>query len=162
MAKGSEIIVSSNPKGVFLEGVMASGQTPKPGTLMQIAAAVEPISGRHSWTAYDVNADGDQRLMAVLLPDQLQGKGPTDAYAAGDRCFLYCPIAGEDLNMLVSAAGTGASDAQAIGDLYIADDGTGYLVATSSGEESEPFICMETVADVVATGTLVWCKFTGY
>ena len=69
---------------------------------------------------------------------------------------------GDELNMLVRAAGTATSDSQAIGDLYIVDDGTGLLVATSSGEESEPFICMETVSDVVTAGTMVHVMFTGY
>lgn len=162
MAKGNEIIVSGNPKGVFLEGIIASGETPSPGTVMQIKAATEPVGGRHTWEVYDAGNDGDQRLIAVLLPDSLQGKLATDAYAAGKRCFLYCPIAGEDLNMLVAVSGTGTGDSQAIGDLLIVDDGTGILVPTSSGEESEPFIVMETLADVVAGGTLTWCKFTGY
>jgi hypothetical protein len=96
-----------------------------------------------------------------LLPDVLQGKIATDAYVTGSRCFMYVPAPGEDINMLVSAAGTG-TDAQAIGDLYIVDKGTGMLVATSGTVESEPFQCMETLADVVATGTLVWCQATGH
>lgn len=160
MAKGSSIVVSGNPKGVFLEGVIASGETPKPGTVLQIKAATEPIGGRHTWEIFDAGADGDQRLVAVLLPDSLQGKVATAAYAAGDRCSLYVPAAGEDLNMLYkNIAGTG--DLFAIGDLMIVDDGTGKLVATTGTPESESFVCMETVAAITAD-TLVWSKFTGY
>lgn len=158
--KGTEILLSENPKGVFKEGTISG--TPSPGTVMQISAAVEPIGGRHQWEVYAPGTDGNQRLIAVLLPDRLQGKLHTDAYANGDRGFLYCPVAGEELNMLVSAPGTGTGDAVAIGDLFIVDTGTGLLVATTGTPESEPFQCLETVSDVVSTGTLVWCMFTGY
>lgn len=158
MPQGNEIIVTSPPRGVHLEGIIDG--TPKPGTVMQIKAAVEPVGGRHTWEDYDVDADGDQRLIAVLLPDQLQGKIAADAYVSGDRGFLYVPLPGEDLNMLVlNIAGTG--DLFAIGDILMINDGDGKLIATTGSPESEPFIVMQTVAAITAD-TLIWCKFTGY
>lgn len=160
MAKGNEIVVSNEPRGRFMEGIVSG--TPSPGTVMQIKAATEPIGGRLTWEAYNADADGDQRLMAVLLPDWLQGKVNTDAYADGDRCFLYCPLPGDELNMLVSAAGTGTGDAMAIGNLLIVNDGDGLLIATTGTPESEPFIVLETVADVAAAGTLTHVMFTGF
>ena len=160
--KGSEIIVSGNPKGVFLEGIIEG--TPKPGTVMQIKAATEPVGGRHTWVVYAPpdSADGYRFAgpMAVLLPDQLQGKIATDAYVSGDRGSLYVPAAGEDLNMLYKNIG-GTSDAFAIGDLMIVDDDSGKIIATTGSVEAEPFVCMETVAAITAD-TLVWSKFTGY
>ncbi len=160
MAKGNEIILSADPRGVFKEGIIDG--TPKPGTVMQVKAATEPIGGRHTWEVADYGADGDQRLVAVLLADWAQGKTADNAYADGDRCFLYCPVAGEELNMRISAAGTGTGDAIAIGALLMVDDGTGLLVATTGTPESESFICMETVADVVLAGTLCHCMYTGH
>lgn len=157
--KGSEIILSANPKGVFLEGIVSG--TPKPGTVMQIKAATEPEGGRHTWEVFNQASDGTLALIAVLLPDELQGKLATDAYVTATRCFLYCPIAGEELNMLVAAPGTGTGDSFAIGDRLMVDDGTGILVADSSGA-SVPFLVMETVADVVAAGSLVHCMYTGH
>lgn len=161
MAKGSNIVVKPRHDG-RAEGIVSG--TPKPGTLMQIKAATEPQNGVFTWTAYNRDADGNrpQGPLAVLDIDLYQGKVATDAYTDGSRCQLWLPIPGEEFNLLVSAAGTGAADAQAIGDLYIADDGTGYLVATTGSPESESFACLETVTDVVATGTLVWCIYTGY
>ena len=157
MAQGNGIIVSSDPKGVFLEGTVDG--TPKPGTVMQLNSQ-EPVSGRHDWTAYAPGTDGEQRLIAVLLPDSLQGKLATDAYVDGDRCFLYVPAAGEELNMLVAnIAGTG--DAFAIGDILIVDTGTGKLIATNGTPESEPFQVLETQAALTAD-TLVHCQYTGY
>ena len=162
MAKGNEIIVSAEPMGRFHEGIVHTAL--KPGTCVQIQAATEPIGGRFEWEAYNAAADGDQRLVAVLLPDSLQGKLATDAYVAGDRCFIYCPIAGEELNMLVTDLDTGTTEAFAIGDLLMIDDGTGKLVDTTGTPEMESFICMETFLDPTSTQTdyLIWCMYTGH
>lgn len=156
--QGNKILIASEPKGVFDEGTISG--TPSPGTLMQIAAATEPVGGRFTFEVYSADADGDQRAIIVLL-EKGEGYSYSDAYVNGDRCFVYYPLPGEDINMIVSASGTSTGDSQAIGDLYIADSGTGLLIATSSGEESEPFICMQTTTDVVAGGTVVWCRVTG-
>lgn len=160
MSKGNNIIVSAEPKGVFKEGIIDG--TPLPGTIMQIKATTEPVGGRHTWEVANYGADGDQRVVAVLLEDRLQGKTKDDAYADEDRCFLYFPIAGEELNVRWAAAGTGTGDAVAIGDLGIVDDGTGLVVDTTGSPESEPFQALETVADVVSTGSLVWAMYTGH
>jgi hypothetical protein len=162
MAKGNEIIVSAEPCGRFLEGIVYG--TPKPGTVMQLKAATEPVGGRFTWEVANYDADGDQRLVAVLLPDQLQGKTATDAYVSGERCFLYCPLPGDELNMLVTDINTGTSDTFAIGDLLMVDDGTGKLVDTTGTPESESFLCLETYADPTSTQTdfLLHCMYTGH
>lgn len=163
MAKGNEIIVSAEPMGRFIEGIVSG--TPKPGTCMQIKAATAADgNGRFTWEVYNTSADGEQRLVAVLLPDVLRGKTATDAYASGDRCFLYCPVAGEELNMLVTDVDTGTADTFAIGDLLMIDDGTGKLVDTTGTPEMESFICLETNPDTTSTQTdmLVWCMYTGH
>lgn len=161
MARGNGIIVSSEPRGVFKEGIVSG--TPKPGTCMQLVAATEMIGGRFTWQAYDAAVDGDQRLVAVLLPDDLQGRLATDAYADGERCFLYCPAPGEELNMLVKDV-SGTGEDFAIGDLFEIDDGTGKLIDTTGTPESECFVCLETLAatNQFAADHLVHCMFTGY
>ena len=159
MAQGNEIVVTAEPRGQFLEGIVSG--TPKPGTVMQVAAATEPQSGRFTWEVYNADADGNQRIIAVLLPDALQGKTATDAYVTGSRCFLYCPLPGELLNMLLQdVAGTG--DTYAIGDIFIVDDGTGKLIATTGSPEAEPFVLMETISTPLAADALELCMFTGY
>lgn len=164
MAKGNEIIVSANPRGVFLEGVVSG--TPLPGTIMQIkaATAADAHTGRMTYEAYNRDADGDrpQGPIMVLLPDQLQGRLRSTAYADGERCFLYCPLPGEELNVLWSASGTGTGDSVAVGDLAIVNDGDGLLIDTTGSVESEPFVALEAVSDVTSAGTLVWSMFTGY
>lgn len=157
MAKGNEIIVSADPKGTFLEGVISG--TPKPGTIMEIVPATATVGGEFTWRAYQPGTDGQQRLIAVLLPDTLQGQLATTAYVSGARCFLYCPIPGEDLNVLKGDV-AGTADDFAIGDLLMVDSGTGKVIATTGTPESNPFICLETVTDPTAD-QLVWVKFTG-
>ena len=159
MAKGNEILLSANPRGVFLEGYVNAAL--QPGIVCQIDVS-EGLGddGRADWEAYNTAADGEQRLIAVLLPDQLKGKLATDAYASGDRCFLYVPCPGEELNMLLlDIAGTG--DDFAFGDILMVNDGDGKLIATTGSPESEPFQLMEVVTDPVAD-TLAHCIYTGY
>lgn len=159
MAKGNGIIVSPEPRGIFWEGTISG--TPKPGTIMQIQAGTDADdNGRFTFEVYNVAADGNQRPMFVLLPDWGQGKLATDAYVTGSHGYLYVPVAGEELNMLVAnIAGTG--DDFDVGSLFMVDDGTGKLIITTGSPESEPFMCLEDVAALTAD-TLVWCLFTGY
>jgi len=159
MAKGNEIIVSAEPQGRFIEGIVSG--TPKPGTVMQVkAATAADASGKHTWEVYNAAADGNQRLIAVLLPDALSGQLASTAYVTATRCFLYVPIAGEELNMLYANI-SGTSDAFAVADIMMVDDGTGKLVATTGTPESEPFICLEAQTALTADA-LVWSMFTGY
>lgn len=157
--KGSVILLASNPRGLFLEGTVSG--TPYPGTLMTVKAATEPVGGRPTWEPYNRDASGNRALVAVLL-EPFHGASYATAYTNGERCRLYIPAAGEELNVLVSAVGTGTGDSIAIGDLLIPVDGTGLLIATTGSPEMEPFQCLETVSDVVAAGTLTHCIYTGH
>ena len=169
MAMGNEIIVSGEPKGVFKEGWIDDTTTPKPGTVMEIDWSVAINNGRFTWepygtTDYDapkgVENDGDQRLIAVLLPDELRGKTPADAYAAGERCFLYVPANGEELNMIVEDV-SGTGDDHAVGDYLMVDDGTGKLLAADADAESNPFILLENIVNPMAD-TLAHVMYTGH
>lgn len=162
MARGNETIVSANPRGVFMEGIIGAGLTPKPGTVMQIQAATALSGGRHTFELFNADADGGMPKgpIYVLRSNDLVGKTMTDAYAAGERAYLYTPVAGEELNMrLADIAGTG--DDHTVGEMLIIDDTTGLLIATTGSPESEPFQLLETVTDPTAE-TLAWCMYTGY
>jgi len=159
MAKGTEIIVTANPRGVKAEGFVSG--TPKPGTCMQVKAATEPVGGRHTWEVFNADADGNRRIIAILLPKRLEGGLETAAYVDGDRCYLYFPLPGDMLNMLVANI-SGTSDTFGIGDLLMVDDGTGKLIASTGSPESEPFVMMETVSTALTADTLEWVMFTGY
>jgi hypothetical protein len=157
MSKGNLIVVSSNPKGVFLEGTI--DDTSKPGTLMQIEAKAF-LNGEPFWQAASIGTDGFPALIAVLREDILQGFLPTQAYVSGTRCFLYCPAMGEDVNVLVGE-GAGTANTFAIGDYFMLDSDAGVLIPASGSPASRPFQCMETVTQV-AGSNLTWCKYTGH
>lgn len=165
--KGVKIQVSSHPKGVREECKIVG--TPKPGTVMELDDGVAAIGNVFSWAAYgsdaasggnNVTADGDQKIIAILLEDWAQGKTYDDAYADGDRGYLYFPLPGETFNMIIQVqAGTG--DAFTIGQELMVDDGTGKLLACDSDAESHPFMCLETVSALSADAH-TWVMFTGY
>lgn len=158
MARGRAIIVSADPRGKFFEGRVSG--TPKPGTGMQIkASSGMGDDGRFTYEAYAPGTDGEQREPIILLPDDLQGRLATEAYADGERCFLYTPPQGEEFNMLLAdVAGTG--DDHPLGQMLMFDTGTGKLIATTGSPESEPFQLLETITDPVAD-QLVHVKYTG-
>lgn len=153
MARGSQIIVSSNPKGVFMEGIIYG--TPVPGTLIQVRAAALGGDGRHTWEpAAPVDGDGKQALVAVLDADWDQGQLATSAYVTGTRCFIYIPIAGEEVNVLLGEV-AGTANSYAIGDQVMMDAEDGILVPNSTGT-FRPFTVLETVTQVSGSH-LTWC-----
>lgn len=160
MSLGQEIIVSSEPKGIFLEGIIEG--TPKPGTLMEVKPSTEPRESGAGYTfrVYQPGTNGERRPVMVLQPDFPQGKLATDAYVTGSWGKVYLPIMGELLNVLLKDI-SGTGDDFAIGAPLIAESGSGKLLATTGSPESEPFIVMETVTDPVADH-LTLCMYTGY
>jgi hypothetical protein len=161
MARGNSIVVTSNPRGVFMEGIIGAGLTPKPGTIMQIQIATALKGGRHTWELYAPGTSGAKPKgpLIVLREDPYQGKTVSDAYAAGDRAFGYSPIAGEELNLLLEDI-AGTADDHLLGEIVIPKTATGKLIATT-GTPSVTFLLKEAVTDPVAD-TLVWTQYGGY
>lgn len=156
MAKGNTIILSSNPKGQFIEGTI--GDTSKPGTIMQIEAATTDKNGRPTLIAAAPGADGKKVMCAVLLEDNLQGKLISDAYVSGTRCRAYVPAPGEEINVRYGeTAGTGNS--VTIGDRLIVNATGGYLIPESGSPEDTPFVARETLTQQAADA-LVFCVKT--
>lgn len=140
MAKGKSIVLTVEAKGGRQEYIAAEALAP--GTMVAIDAAVEPVGGRHS-----VNADTTAGF-GIADVDYLQGKVNTDAYAIGDRVFVYVPQSGDELNVLFVAS----DGAQAIGDVVGPVGAAGLFAATGTG-----WVIMETitVGASPAAGTLV-------
>ncbi len=156
MAKGAQIVVSADPRGKHLEGLVSG--TPKPGTMMQIKAGVDAVFGRMTWEVYNPSATGDPRLVAILKEDNLQGKTINDAYVDGTRCFLYVPLEGEEMNVLVKGqAGTGSANAFLVGERLEAEKGTGKFLAEAVSSAISQFTVLEHIDEVPNTDTLVWC-----
>jgi len=158
MSTHAAIVLTAAPTGRFLEGIISG--TPKPGTMLQIKAGTEPVNGKHTWEVFNGAADGERTLVAILLEDSLQGKLVTDAFVTGTLGKLYCPIPGDELQVLLENQ-SGTADSFAISDKLIVDDGTGKFIATTGSPESEPFIVMETLAAITAD-TLCHCMYTGH
>lgn len=142
--KGTKIILSGEPQGKFLEGVVSG--TPKPGTVMELKNTVLK-GGEPTWQVWS-KASGAYGLIAVLMEDTAQGSIYSTAYVDGTRCRLYCPIAGEKLNMLVHDV-AGTADDVAIGALFGVETATGKLIANSSYARA-CFTAMEVITDPVA------------
>ena len=155
MAIGASIIVSAEPRGVYLEGIITD--TSKPGTMMELMTTAT-VAGEWSWRCYQPGTSGDPRLTAILLSDDLQGGLATDAYTANKRCFLYCPLPGELINILIKdIAGTG--DTHAIGDRMYAETGSGkFLVQSTSGNIAQFTLVEAATAAFTADGLLCAMK----
>lgn len=162
MSRLNKILLNTEPKGRFIEGIVASGQTPKPGQVVQIDPSQALVGGLFTLKLYDADADGGRPKgpFIVLLEDSLQGKTVSDAYAAGDRCQGYVPLPGDELNLLLGDV-AGTADDHAAGEILIVDDTTGKLVATTGSPETEVAMLLEAVTDPTSD-TLAWCVWTGY
>jgi hypothetical protein len=155
VAKGNTIIVSAIPNFKLKEGII--GDTSLPGTIMRISPAVEPVSGRFTWTKIVPAVNAAPSLIAVLLEDYLQGKTISDAYVANRRGFLYCPQPGDEMNVLIGTSGTPTF---AIGDYLSLELTTGNLIARPTTASVAVFQVLETLT-AVAAPYLAWCMFCG-
>lgn len=154
----SVIIVSAQPQGKFLEGTISG--TPKPGTKMQLQAGTAPVGGRFTWEVYNPTNNNDPRLTAILLHNPQDGIGPTTAYANGTRGFLYCPLAGEEMNILVTGlAGTASANALTIGERLSVLKTTGLYTPETDSTKHADFMCLEHIDTVIDTPTLVWAMY---
>lgn len=164
MALGNEIILTPEPRGRRLEGVIEGGL--KPGTVVQIKpGSVADAGNRETYQAWDTAGTGVPGLIAILDYDYLQGKTADDAIPDGKRGFVYYPLPGDELNMLVQdQSGTGATSDFAVGDLMAVEDGTGLLIDGSVGTStnaSAPFQVVENYSDM-SGDTRLKVMFTGY
>jgi hypothetical protein len=154
--KGSKIVLNPNSQGLRTEGTITD--TSKPGTLMEKVPATAAVGGRFSWRARS-STEGAHAQIAVLTENWVQGKIYSDAYAANERCFIYYPKAGDDLNLiLLDIAGTGDA-AIAIGDLFGVT--TSGKLKRNNSFGACPFESNETVAAGLADDYLLWVTYRG-
>lgn len=154
MARGNQIIVTADPKGVFDEGTI--DDTSKPGTIMEVVPGSGLLGGRFHFRAAAVGTDGKCAQNMVLLEDNLQGKTITDAYVAGTRCRVYTPVSGEECNCLCGeVAGTG--NTYTVGQRLIIDAEDGILVPETGTPQTTEWQVMEAVTQVTAP-QLLWCR----
>lgn len=151
VTNAKRIVQESQPRGRFLEGTLASGQTPKPGTFMK-----QDSSG--NWTVGGPAADGGPGQCIILVEDDLQGIDSSVAYVDGSHCFLYIPTDGERLYCLVkNISGTG--DFFSIGSQLMIEASTGKLLA-ATGTIYKTFTSQEAVT-ALAADTLCLVTYNG-
>lgn len=160
MARGNRIVVTANPLGVRIEGILTTAD--KPGTIVQIDPSVALKHGVHTLVVYNRDADGDQPKGAfwVIEEDLKTGRLATDAYAAGEQVPLYAPRMGDELNLLFGNA-AGTADDIALGTIMMVDDGTGKIVATTGSPETEVAVALEAIVDPTAD-QLLWVQWSGH
>ncbi len=164
MARGSKIIVSSEPRG-RVQGCLISG-TPSPGTIMELVPSTIDVNGLFTFRAAS-RVDGGKGGNPILLDDELQGKLATDAYISGTYGRIYWPIAGEEFNCLFrDQPGTGTVNAAQIGDKLEVDGATGMLQAVGTGgatgsHASSPFQLLEHPGVDNTTNVLYHVQYLG-
>ena len=93
----------------------------------------------------------------IVKEDRLQGKGVADAYAVGDVAFLYMPLKGDRLNLLVKSG-----ENIAVGDIIETEGGgTGLFVEAAGTEASYKAKAVESTGGALAANGLVACVWLG-
>src|SRR5580692_3791765 len=121
--RGSIVGPLNFPIGRFLEGII--DDTSYPGTHMEVVPGSAEVGGRLHYRHYQPGADGDPKIVIILLEDEGQGSILSKAYVAGTRCKLYAPLPGEEMNVLMAPnTGTGSLSTAAVGSRFKVQNST--------------------------------------
>jgi len=152
MARGSLIIVSGQPQGKFKAGLL--GDSSVPGTIMQVKVGLAAsANGQFTWIACNTGLAGDSVVPSVLLGDQRDGLLSTTTPGNGTTIWMYVPIAGEEMNVLVGVAG-GTANYLTIGERLMINGSSGVLILATG--TIMQWIVLELVSGV-ASSNLTWC-----
>lgn len=157
MSRRNKIVINPDPKGNKIEGFVAAGQTFYPGMAVVIDPTVALKNGRHTWKYFAPGSDGalPGGPICIVQENYLLGKQLSDSYAAGERFFGYCPLPGDELNLLLADV-AGTADDHAAGEVLIIKNASGKFIATTGSPAQKPATLLETITDPVAD-TLAWC-----
>lgn len=159
MSSHNVIVVSSDPKGHFIEGHAYAGEIFYPGMVVTIKQGAPLIDGRPQYEKANLAASGERTNIVIVRENDLVGKTIHDAYPAGSRFFGYIPANGDEVQVLVGDT-PGTGDEINLGDKLIIEDGTGCVIKTTGSPESEPFEALETLG-VITADKLCLCRVTG-
>lgn len=143
--KYHQIVVDVEARGRFLEGKLASGQTPKPGQLVKLDS-----SGN-----FTVGHAGE---FLILREQGLVGQSVDQAYGDGQRAYMYAPQPGDTVFVMGISGQTfnkgTRGQVTAAGKLRT-DDGS-----TAANPVPGEFVCLEDLG-ALAADQLVKCRFGG-
>jgi len=152
--RGSKILLTPYPAGRFSEATIQD--TSLPGTIMQIQGSSVDTNGRPNVIAAAPGTDGLDVTPYLLLEDKMQGKGYSDNYVSGSRCFLYSLQPGDEFNARCGEV-SGTGNSYNIGDNLEIDADSGLLVPYSATPEAIFAVCREKVTQA-AGGSLVFVE----
>jgi hypothetical protein len=157
MARGNRIVCNPDARGQYKWGYLATAEYP--GTVFQVDASVALKHGQNTLKVYQPGTDGENPVGAywVLIEDLYQGRTSTTQYAAGDFAKFYCPLPGDELNLLVLNL-SGTADDHPLNEKMMLDTGTGKLIVTTGSPEDEVAQLLEAITDPTAD-TLAWVQW---
>lgn len=156
MAQLTALVLNADNRGKWGEGVISG--TPNPGIFLEIVPATNPVSGRFTWRARSA-ANGAFGPVVELVNNWETGQGVTTAYTSGDRCKMYWPLPGDELNAVVAeSSGTGTLGENLIGD-RLSINNSGQLMAGTSNQQC--FYLLDRTGLDTYTTALKWVQFLG-
>lgn len=168
--RGNETIIQPFPaKGNRRTFIVPTGETWYPGMIVQSdpatnnpmadASGTKP-TGLFTGKIYAPGTDGAAAGAPWIVTNdnlKLEGKLITDNYAAGGVASVYAPNKGDLLNLLIKNL-TGTADDHAVGEILVADTGTGLFIADTGSPFWKAAKLMEAVTDPTAD-TLAACEW---
>lgn len=143
------IVLKGKAKGHHEEGLISTTGVPGMHVTLQ-------SNGQYAKSP-ETSAELVKRGIFILKEDDLQGKTINDAYAIGDLVFLYKPISGDHLNLLVKSGQN-----IAVGDLIVAEGGgTGYFIEAAGTEAQYKAMAYESSGGALGADTHLGCEWMG-
>lgn len=151
--KGSIILINGvQPNGRFVSGIISG--TVYPGMQCEMVPGTEPVNG--VFTYRPCSTAGKKGPAFIALEDENQGVVATEAYVAGTLGRFYCPIHGDELNLLFEVQ-SGTGDNFAIGDLACVNNAGKFIATTGTPYQNQEV--EETVA-ALSADTLIACRWS--
>lgn len=148
-ASARTILLKGKDKGHHEEG--AAGTVVSPG--MHVTLASDGTYGKSAETTAELVKSG----VFIVLEDQHQGKTITGDYAIGDVLFMYKPVAGDHLNLLVKSG-----ENIAVGDKLIAEgSASGLFIEKAGSEAAYKAQARESTGGALAANDFVACEWMG-
>lgn len=150
--KGSTIIANGNtPNGRYVAGIISG--TVYPGMQCQIKAATEPVGG--VFTLEPCSTAGKNGPAFIALEDENQGGLTTQVYTAGTLGRFYCPIHGDEINLLFENQ-SGTADSFAIADLACVKNNGKFIATTGTPHQNH---AVEETTAALTADALICCRW---
>jgi hypothetical protein len=158
--RGNRILLTQD-RAFRVEGYVESGQTFKPGQIVQYDYTLPLISGRPQAKVYTPGSDGAKPVGPYIVVEEDIHKGDAAigaTYAAGEHFFGCIPIMGCELNLLLQDYGTGTHARISAGDQLEVQSGKGTVQTVTGSPASIVAVAAETIP-APTSDSLVWAQW---